>query len=141
MRVAASQRRIGAAAACAGIAVVFFFAGLVFALQHDFHRKMQSPTHNILVAAAISEVVYDLDQGYIAYGKVLETLRGKGMADQVYEERYLQPLGLRYPQNLSNTDMMNAALESAAALQDLPPDPKVGDESAVPAESRLLVHC
>lgn len=121
-----------AVASAAAILTIALFSGIafVFGLRHDFHRMLPSPTHNELMAAAITEEVYAIRKGYVAHATVLNVLRRNGLTENAEELSNTMP---PYPGNLRNPELLDAAIQKSLALGRLNSDIRFGNRTAIPA--------
>ncbi len=70
--------------------------------------------HSWSIATAISDCYYHLNQGYLFYKDVHETLEKNGMT---YKPDYLDQLSISYPDNLKNKEALNNSLSKATQLK------------------------
>ncbi len=109
------------AGAVNGLASLIFLAiAFLYGLDRGFHRVIPDPveSHNLMIAAALSDLGHGSHLGGAANAKVYEALRRGGMS--VLPE-YLDPLGIKFPDNIFDPDLMNRAMEGALANPDAEP--------------------
>lgn len=113
--------------ACALMATLLALQSLRYAHSHGFDRWMPEVIEyeNVKVAAALARIAYKLDYSFAAPTRVHEALRQGGLT---IEAKYLGPLGLSYPDNLSSVEQLNKALKAAASIPDLGDPRKVVSE-------------
>ena len=104
---------------CALTAFALGVASYVCGSRHGFDRWMPEPIEyeNMKIAAALSERYYGLERGGLILKPVVEALRANGMTQF---RQYLDPLGLKFPENESDPVTMDKALEKATQLGRLP---------------------
>ena len=96
--------------------------GLAFedGLRQDMHRVAPDAVDMLAqtVAIDISRRLHGTT-GYVGRTEVLETLFQGGFTGR---QNYLDKLGIQYPANVEMPDRINAAIQSALALKNLPED-------------------
>jgi hypothetical protein len=110
--------------ACAVFAIVLALAAFAYGKLHRFDHWVPEVIEyeNVKVAAALSEVAYGFRRGYVAHTQVYDALRRGGMA---YFPEFLEPLGKKFPANLSDVELLNRALKDAAQLGKLRPAARI----------------
>jgi hypothetical protein len=76
------------------------------------------------IASAISDTAYHLDLRYAVQAQVLATLTKGGMSD-IHSN--FEPLGLKYPDYISDGNHWNSLLQKAAHLDNISATPRVSD--------------
>jgi hypothetical protein len=106
------------ALACGVLALVLALGAYTYGKKNRFDHWIPEVIEyeNVKVAAAISDLVYGFERGYAAHTQVYDALRRGGMT--VYPE-FLEPLGVKYPHNLSDQRLLNKALADASQLGTL----------------------
>lgn len=112
-------RRIKPAALNSALAGLFVAVAFWFGISHGFHRVIPDPieSHNRALAAAITDLAYGVNLGGAMQVKILATLQANGVT--ALEDK-LQPLGVKFPDNIFNPDMMNAAIARAFDVEATP---------------------
>ena len=103
----------------AGALIVYFLASaFLYGINRNYHHIVPEAIEyqNVNLAIALTESVYNLDEGHISHRKVYDTLRENGIA---YFARFLEPLGVTFPENVSNPVLINNALTKASTLPPL----------------------
>jgi hypothetical protein len=79
------------------------------------------------IAAALSDMVHGLNEGYVAYTIIEQTLERGGMTNQ---KALLDALGQEYPTNLRDSKLQNSAIAAARAV-GVPDHATFGDGSLI----------
>jgi hypothetical protein len=114
----ANSIRRGLAITCAITAVLVALGGLRVGYGFGFDRWIPEniDSANLKIAAAISDLVYHTNRGYLADARVYEALRQAGMTS---DPAILSQLGQPSPPNFANFELFNRALHHAATLGPL----------------------
>src|SRR5579862_6614814 len=109
---------------CAAAALLLGYAGYRYGLAHQFDHWMVEGIEyeNVKMAAALSELVYHIDKGYMADTQVWDTLRRYGFT--IYSD-ILGPLGETFPHNMSNVALLDHGLKEASSLGTLAEPKKI----------------
>jgi len=108
------------------LALALFGLSYVYGLNRGMDRVFAGPldTRAQQVAAAISDVAYNLDLRYAVHRTILNALTKGGLTD-IREN--LEPLGLKYPDVIADAALWNNLLGGVTHLEGITPLPKVLD--------------
>jgi hypothetical protein len=108
------------------LALAMFGLSFVYGLNRGMDRMFAGPldTRAQQIASAISDVAYNLDLRYAVHGKVLTALTNGGMSDLTAN---IQPLGLKYPDYISDPILWNSLLNQVTRLEGITASPSVSD--------------
>lgn len=98
----------------AAFTCIAFWYGLANGLHHVIPDAIEY--HNRALAAAITDLGYDANLGGGASAKVLDTLQRNGIT--VFEDK-LRSLGLKWPENIFNPEIVDGAIEKAFGIEGL----------------------
>jgi hypothetical protein len=109
---------------CGVVVLVIALAGNRLGYSHGFDRWLPEGVEyeNVKVAAAISDLVYGTNKGRVADARVYNELRMAGVS--IYPQ-FIKPINVKFPENLSDADLLNRAFERAAHLQGLSEPKKI----------------
>jgi hypothetical protein len=111
------------AAVCALLLARMFDLGIQRNMDGDMYEAIGDVTH--AVAVVISDMVYGLHKGYLAYRVVNDELERDGMTNR---PDLIAKLGTTFPKNLRDRNLLNHAIAAAMSVE-VPVHPSFGDRS------------
>jgi hypothetical protein len=85
-------------------------------LRERMHRILPhaSTRHSVCIAIAISDLKFGLNQGYMAYRKIVDALEENGMTPS---DDIARRCGSTHPENLFDGDLMDRCIQTALAVE------------------------
>jgi hypothetical protein len=113
-----SSRLVVWSIACSIASVLIALSGFGYGVHHRFQHWMTEAIEyqNVKLGAAITEHVYGLSLGRTSHQQVWRALQEGGFT--IHKE-FLDRLGTKFPDNLSNANILNNGLKRAATLEKL----------------------
>ncbi len=107
-----------------GIAVIFLLFSFRYGIEKKYDQIFPAAVEyqNVNLASAVTRYIYGLDYGFAADIRVYNSLRKNGVTQYKW---LLDPLGVEFPDNLRDSELLNNALQEAAKLGSLEKKTKV----------------
>lgn len=97
---------------CGVLISQMFHTGIRQGMDGRMYEAIDDAT--VAIAIAISDQVYGLRKGYVAYRPVMDALQKGGMTKIVPQ---IEALGRKFPENLRDRALLNSAIQSALVVK------------------------